>query len=51
MLLKMTAKSEYDYMFSENGLMAFKGGELLAVQSLKAQLGEEKLKVTIQTRF
>lgn len=31
-------------MFSENGLMAHKGGELLAVQSLKTHLGEDNLK-------
>lgn len=37
------AKSDYDYMFSENGLMAFKAGELLEVQSLKRELGEAKL--------
>ena len=34
----------FDYTFSENGLMAHKGSELLAVQSLKTHLGEEKLK-------
>eukprot|EP00882_Tetradesmus_deserticola_P005903 GHRQ01006217.1.p1 GENE.GHRQ01006217.1~~GHRQ01006217.1.p1 ORF type:complete len:245 (+),score=110.59 GHRQ01006217.1:66-800(+) len=34
----------YDYVFSENGLVAHKGGELLAVQSLKTHLGEDKLK-------
>jgi len=38
------AKSEYDYMFAENGLNAFKGGEQLAVQSLKSALGEDNLK-------
>jgi phosphomannomutase len=34
----------YDYVFSENGLVAHKGGELVAVQSLKTHLGEDKLK-------
>jgi hypothetical protein len=34
----------FDYTFSENGLMAHKGAELLAVQSLKKFLGEDKLK-------
>jgi len=35
---------EWDYVFSENGLVAFKSGAPLAVQSLKAHLGEERLK-------
>lgn len=34
----------YDYVFSENGLVAYKNGELIAVQSLKAFLGEANLK-------
>lgn len=34
----------YDYVFSENGLVAHKGGEQIAVQSLKVHLGEDKLK-------
>ena len=38
---------EWDYVFSENGLMAFKEGRLLAQQSLKDFLGEEKLKKLI----
>ena len=41
----LPAKSEYDYLFAENGLNAFKAGELLAVQSLKTALGEDNLKV------
>eukprot|EP00238_Polyblepharides_amylifera_P001979 CAMPEP_0196583324 /NCGR_PEP_ID=MMETSP1081-20130531/43001_1 /TAXON_ID=36882 /ORGANISM="Pyramimonas amylifera, Strain CCMP720" /LENGTH=245 /DNA_ID=CAMNT_0041904165 /DNA_START=67 /DNA_END=804 /DNA_ORIENTATION=+ len=41
------APTQFDYMFSENGLNAFKAGDLLAVQSFKAQLGEEKLKKLI----
>lgn len=36
--------SEWDYVFSENGLVAFKSGAPLAVQSLKAHLGEARLK-------
>ena len=38
---------EYDYLFSENGLVAYKQGELLAIQSLKKFLGEDKLKELI----
>eukprot|EP01111_Echinosteliopsis_oligospora_P002783 TRINITY_DN1430_c0_g1_i1.p1 TRINITY_DN1430_c0_g1~~TRINITY_DN1430_c0_g1_i1.p1 ORF type:complete len:272 (-),score=56.29 TRINITY_DN1430_c0_g1_i1:33-770(-) len=37
----------FDYVFSENGLVAYKDGSLLAEQSLKAFLGEEKLKKLI----
>ncbi|KAF6261028.1 eukaryotic phosphomannomutase [Scenedesmus sp. NREL 46B-D3] len=40
----------YDYVFSENGLVAHKGGELVAVQSLKTHLGEDKLKRFINFR-
>lgn len=36
--------SAYDYVFSENGLVAHKAGDLLAVQSLKKHLGEDNLK-------
>ena len=35
---------QFDYVFSENGLVAYKGGQLLAVQSISNHLGEEKLK-------
>jgi len=35
---------EFDYVFSENGLMAYKNGQLLAQQSIKLHLGEAKLK-------
>lgn len=38
---------EWDYVFSENGLVAFKEGATLATQSLKAHLGEAKLKSLI----
>ncbi|KAM9700034.1 phosphomannomutase 2 [Menidia menidia] len=32
-----------DYVFAENGLVAYKGGELLSVQSIQAHLGEQLL--------
>jgi len=38
------AVNAYDYVFSENGLVAHKAGKTLAIQSLKKHLGEEKLK-------
>ena len=34
----------YDYLFSENGLVAHKAGKLLATQSLTKHLGDEKIK-------
>ena len=34
----------YDYVFAENGLVAYKAGDLLAVASLKTHLGEANLK-------
>lgn len=37
--------TDYDYLFAENGLVAHKGGDLLAIQSLKKHLGEDSLKV------
>ncbi|KAE8703678.1 Phosphomannomutase [Hibiscus syriacus] len=36
--------NDYDYVFSENGLVAHKDGRLIDTQSLKSFLGEEKLK-------
>ncbi|PHT96589.1 Phosphomannomutase [Capsicum chinense] len=36
--------NDYDYCFSENGLVAHKDGKLIGKQSLKSYLGEEKLK-------
>lgn len=39
--------TDFDYMFSENGLVAYKDGQLLAVQSISKHLGEEKLKEII----
>ncbi|WKA06044.1 hypothetical protein VitviT2T_023970 [Vitis vinifera] len=38
---------DYDYVFSENGLVAHKDGKLIGTQSLKTFLGEEKLKEII----
>ncbi|XP_065846396.1 uncharacterized protein [Oscarella lobularis] len=37
----------YDYVFAENGLVAYKNGELVAVESIKTFMGEEKLKQLI----
>ncbi|KAL8162499.1 hypothetical protein V2J09_013988 [Rumex salicifolius] len=34
---------DYDYVFSENGLVAHKDGKLIGTQSLKSFLGDEKL--------
>lgn len=45
--LLCAAPFEYDYLFSENGLVAYKEGKLLAIQSLKKFLGEDKLKELI----
>ncbi|KAL5215328.1 hypothetical protein ABZP36_004480 [Zizania latifolia] len=36
--------TDYDYCFSENGLVAHKNGELIGTQSLKSYLGDDKLK-------
>ena len=43
----VAAVQEYDYLFSENGLVAYKDGELLAEASLKTYLGEKKLQELI----
>ena len=37
-------KEAMDFTFAENGLVAYKGTELLATQSLKTHMGEDKLK-------
>ncbi|KAJ4833834.1 hypothetical protein Tsubulata_022439 [Turnera subulata] len=42
--LGSTVITDYDYVFSENGLVAHKDGKLIGTQSLKSFLGEEKLK-------
>lgn len=36
--------NDYDYVFAENGLVAYKDGELIGKQNLKSFLGDEKLK-------
>ncbi|KAF5951304.1 hypothetical protein HYC85_009248 [Camellia sinensis] len=36
--------NDYDYVFAENGLVAYKDGKLIGTQSLRSYLGEEKLK-------
>eukprot|EP00461_Guttulinopsis_vulgaris_P000133 UN00133 len=36
--------ADWDYVFAENGLMAYKEGQLIGQQSFKDFLGEEKLK-------
>ncbi|XP_057805692.1 phosphomannomutase [Salvia miltiorrhiza] len=45
--LGKTVTDDYDYMFAENGLVAYKDGKLIGTQSLKSFLGEEKLKELI----
>ncbi|CAG0893822.1 unnamed protein product [Darwinula stevensoni] len=37
----------YDFTFSENGLVAHKGGQLLDMQSIEKHMGEEKLQEMI----
>ena len=46
----MIAETAYDYLFSENGLMAHKAGKLLAVQSLKVS-HSRKERVGIESRL
>lgn len=41
------AENQFDFFFSENGLVAYKEGQVIAVQSLKKFLGDEKLKELI----
>ncbi|KAK9824514.1 hypothetical protein WJX72_011006 [[Myrmecia] bisecta] len=41
------ATTEYDYFFAENGLVAYKDGEVLAIQSLKKHLGEDNIKALV----
>ncbi|CAL5357315.1 unnamed protein product [Camellia sinensis] len=36
---------DYDYLFAQNGLVAYKDGKLIGTQSLRSYLGEEKLKI------
>ncbi|CAL9174562.1 unnamed protein product [Musa hybrid cultivar] len=42
--LGKTVMNDYDYVFSENGLLAHKNGELIGRQSLKLFLGDDRLK-------
>ncbi|GJD07468.1 Phosphomannomutase [Galdieria sulphuraria] len=42
-----TILEDFDYVFSENGLVAYEKGKLIHVQSLAKHLGEEKLKNVI----
>lgn len=42
--LGKTAILDYDYVFSENGLVAYKDGQIIGCTSLKDFLGDEKLK-------
>ena len=42
-LLLFAVMSRFDYVFSENGLVAHKGGRLLAVKTIQDQIGDEKL--------
>ena len=39
--------SRFDYFFSENGLVAYKGGQLLAEQSILKRFGEGTLQKMI----
>ncbi|XP_044459795.1 phosphomannomutase isoform X1 [Triticum aestivum] len=39
--------TDYDYVFSENGLVAHKDGKLIGTQSLKTYLGDDQLKVSL----
>ena len=43
----LAAKEEFDFFFAENGLVAYKEAQVLAIQSLKTWLGEDKLKELI----
>lgn len=39
--------SKFDYFFSENGLVAYKGGELIAEQSILKRFGDQTLQKMI----
>ncbi|KAL2456207.1 Phosphomannomutase [Abeliophyllum distichum] len=41
--LGKTVINDYDYVFAENGLVAYRDGTVIGTQSLKSFLGEEKL--------
>ena len=36
--------SDYDFVFVENGLVAWKDGQVIGKANLRTELGEEKLK-------
>ncbi|KAK2976551.1 hypothetical protein RJ640_023789 [Escallonia rubra] len=42
--LGKTVVNDFDYVFAENGLVAYKDGKLIGTQSLKSCLGDDKLK-------
>ena len=46
-LSRPAVKEEVDYFFAENGLVAYKESQVIAIQSLKTWLGEDKLKELI----
>lgn len=43
-LLWLAVLGAYDYVFSENGLVAHQNGKQIAIQSLRKHLGEDNLK-------
>lgn len=45
--LGQTVITDYNYVFAENGLVAYKDGKLIGTQSLKTFLGEDDLKAII----
>lgn len=47
MHIRHAVKEEVDYFFAENGLVAYKEAQVIAIQSLKTWLGEDKLKELI----
>ncbi|XP_024992589.1 phosphomannomutase [Cynara cardunculus var. scolymus] len=42
--LGSTVINDYDYVFAENGLVAYKDGKLVGTQSLKTHLGDENIR-------
>ena len=42
--------TKFDYFFSENGLVAYKGGQLLAEQSILKKFGDKVLQKLINFR-
>ncbi|KAL8111344.1 phosphomannomutase isoform X1 [Apium graveolens] len=45
--LGQTVITDYNYVFAENGLVAYKDGKLIGTQSLKTFIGEDNLKAII----